>query len=353
MKKINIIVPVYNTKEEYLRKCLESLENQTIQKDIEIIIIDDGSKIECAKICDEYSKKYENIETIHQKNQGLGTSRNNGMKIAKGEWLLFVDSDDWVENNICEKLLEAAKDDIDIIISSCNKCYKDKIKPIKMFGGKDREFGKDKEKLELQIISKYVLGKDGYNALYLMTAWAKLYRRSFMEKNGLNNFCNLKFREDNIFNLHCFEKARKIVYKDGCLYNYRQCKTSLMHKNNWDMIGEYIKYLEEKKKFIIKYNKPPIFHEAFKIRIIQSIIIIIGQYIFKRNCKFSEKINKINEIVERQDFKDAIQNVEKSYLNWYLNFMVFLLRKKMYWMVNVIYNLREFIKERDKRNLYE
>ena len=57
--------------------------------------------------------------------------------------------------------------------------------------------------------------------------------------------------------------------------------------------------------------------------------------------------------MERQDFKDAIQNVEKSYLNWYLNFMVFLLRKKMYWMVNVVYNLREFIKERDKRNLYE
>lgn len=158
MKQISIIVPVYNTNEKYLRECLNSLINQTISSEIEIIIVDDGSKKECAKICDEYSKKYENIKAIHQENQGLGMSRNNGMKIAKGKWIMFVDSDDWVENNICEKLLQYDEDDTDIIVSSCNECYKTGKEPIVMFGGKEKIWDKDnqeeKEKLKLQLIAR-------------------------------------------------------------------------------------------------------------------------------------------------------------------------------------------------------
>ena len=96
MKKISIIVPVYNTKEKYLKKCLDSLISQTIQPQIEIIIVDDGSKKDIAELCDAYAQKYEYIKVIHQNNQGLAMSRNNGMKQAKGEWIMFVDSDDWV-----------------------------------------------------------------------------------------------------------------------------------------------------------------------------------------------------------------------------------------------------------------
>lgn len=353
MKKISIIVPVYNTKEKYLRECIEALINQTIQKEIEIIIVDDGSKEQCAKICDEYALNYQNIQVIHQNNQGLAISRNNGMKYAKGEWIMFVDSDDWVENDICEKLLKEEKDDVDIIISSANNCYTDKIKPVRMFNGQNREWNNDKNELELNIISGYILKNKDYKSTYLSSAWAKLYRRSFIEKNELEKVCKLKFREDNIFNLYCFEKARNIIYRDYYLYNYRQCKNSLIHKNEWDMIEKYIEYLNEEKKFIIKFNKSDEYYEAHKIRSIESIANIIGQYIFKGNCKYSEKIKKINEIMKNKDFEDAIKNVDTSYLGKYLKTILFFLRRKMYIMVNIVYNIREFVKEREEKNLYE
>ena len=92
--KVSIIVPVYNV-EKYLRKCLDSLVNQTL-KDIEIICINDGTKDNSVEIIDEYVKKYSNVLLINQENQGLGMARNNAMKYAKGDYIAFVDSDDWI-----------------------------------------------------------------------------------------------------------------------------------------------------------------------------------------------------------------------------------------------------------------
>lgn len=353
MKQISIIVPVYNTKEEYLRKCINSLIAQTIYNEIEIIIVDDGSKEQCAKICDEYSSKYENIKVIHQENQGLSVSRNNGMKVAQGKWIMFVDSDDWVENDICEKLLEEDKEDVDIVISSCNNCYKDKIEKVTMFGGQDKKWAEDKEELELRIISRYILGKESLNSQYLTVAWAKLYKKSFIEKYQLYDICKLRFREDNIFNLYCFENARKIVYKDCYLYNYRQCKNSLMHQNNWNKIEQYLEYLKEEKKFIDKYNKDFKFYDAYKIRLLQSATEIIGKYIFKRKCGYLEKVEKTKEIIKRKEFEDAINNVNGMYLGKYLKIMNFLLKKKMYGTISVLYNLREMIKGENRKKLYE
>ena len=353
MKKISIIVPVYNTKEKYLKKCLDSLISQTIQPQIEIIIVDDGSKKDIAELCDAYAQKYEYIKVIHQNNQGLAMSRNNGMKQAKGEWIMFVDSDDWVEKDICEKLLKEAKEDVDIIISSCNNCYMDLIKPVKMFEGQNMEWSDNREVLELQIISKFVLREKSHNAPYVSVAWAKLYRIKFLEQNNLENICKLRFREDNIFNLYCFEKSRKIVYRDYYLYNYRQCENSLIHRSDWNMIELYIEYLEEIKKFIKKYNKSIKFYEAYKIRNIQSIVNIIGQYIFRNKCRHKEKIKKIKEIMKHENFIDAVYNVDISYLSKYLKLMVFLLKKQMYITINVVYNIRAWIKEKDEQNLYD
>lgn len=350
--KVSIIVPVYNTKEEYLRECFDSIINQTIKNEIEIIIVDDGSENKCAKICDEYALKYPNIQVIHQENQGLGPSRNNGMKLANGKWIMFVDSDDWIESNMCEKLLENEQDDIDIIISACNNCFTDKIKPVIMFGGKDTDLSNEIEKLELRIISYYVLDKESYRAPYLTIACAKMFRNSFIKNNELDKVCMLKFREDNIFSLYCFEYAKKIVYKNYYLYNYRQRSSSLIHSNSMEKVEQYIKYLEEEKKFILKYNKPYIFYEAYRIRVIQSIINIIEQYIFKSNISYIEKRKQIKKIINNEDFLDAIKNVNTMYLSKYLKIMLSLIRRKMYGLVNIVYLVRKFIKERDNKNMY-
>lgn len=103
--KISVIVPVYKV-EEYLEECIESLVNQTM-KEIEIILVDDGSPDHCGAICDQYAQKYSNITVIHQKNGGLSCARNQGLSIAKGEYISFVDSDDYVKENMLETLYNA------------------------------------------------------------------------------------------------------------------------------------------------------------------------------------------------------------------------------------------------------
>ena len=99
---ISVIVPVYGV-EKYLSKCIESLVKQTF-KDIEVILVDDGSPDSCGKICDMYAEKYEQLVIIHQVNQGVSVARNAGLKIAKGEYIGFVDPDDWVAPEMYESM---------------------------------------------------------------------------------------------------------------------------------------------------------------------------------------------------------------------------------------------------------
>ena len=105
MPKVSIIVPIYNV-EKYLDRCIQSLLNQTL-KDVEIILVDDGSPDNCPKMCDEYAMKDLRIKVIHKQNAGLGYARNSGLEIATGEYVAFVDSDDYVESDMYERWYEA------------------------------------------------------------------------------------------------------------------------------------------------------------------------------------------------------------------------------------------------------
>lgn len=352
MKEISIIIPVYNTNKEYFQICINSAINQTIKEKIEIIIIDDGSTNECVNISNNYAVKYKNIQVIHQKNQGLGASRNNGMKIATGKWLMFLDSDDWIEKDMCEKLLENANDEIDIIISSFNECYKNKKEKNVMFEGKNSIWTGNKEKLQLQLISNLILGKQQYNAKYLASAWAKLYRRDFINENKLDNVSNLKFKEDVIFNLYCFEYAKKIIYVNYSLYNYRQCQKSLIHKNDSEMIGFYLEYLNKEKEFIKKYNKKEIFYEAHQIKTLQSLINIINKYIFSNNNTNKIQVQEIRKIMKKGEFEETLKNIKKEYLTYYLKIMLFLLGKRYFALMKILLVIRNIIKNKDYKNMY-
>ena len=113
---ISVIVPIYNV-EEYLNRCVESIVNQTYQK-LEIILVDDGSPDNCPRMCDDWAKKDSRIKVIHKENGGLSDARNAGMKITTGEYISFIDSDDYIETCMIEILYEAIKK-YDCDIASC------------------------------------------------------------------------------------------------------------------------------------------------------------------------------------------------------------------------------------------
>ena len=121
--KVSIVVPVYKV-EEYIDRCLDSLLNQTL-KDIEIILVDDGSPDNCPKICDEYAQKDARVRVVHKQNEGLGYARNSGMEVAVGEYIAFVDSDDFVDIRMFEELYDVARgNDSDVVYCNIYKYYK-------------------------------------------------------------------------------------------------------------------------------------------------------------------------------------------------------------------------------------
>ena len=129
MPKISVIVPVYKA-EKFLSACIESILNQTYH-DFEVILVDDGSPDSSGQICEEYAKKDSRIKVIHQKNAGVAASRNVGLDIAVGEYITFVDSDDYIQFQMYEKMLKCALDnDCDFVMCDCMKVYSDGRKAI-------------------------------------------------------------------------------------------------------------------------------------------------------------------------------------------------------------------------------
>ena len=202
MKKISIIVPVYNV-EKYLDKCLDSLVNQTL-KDIEIIVVNDGTKDNSQKIIDEYVKKYPNkVFSYIKKNGGLSSARNYGLKKAKGEYVGFVDSDDYVEYDMYEKLYERAKETKAEVVC-CQIAYKYNI------------YTEKKKYMHKEYFGKSVSEEPRVLVEAKSYAWNKLYKRTLWDKFTFPN----QYFEDSAVVYNVLYTANKIEYVDIPLYNY-------------------------------------------------------------------------------------------------------------------------------------
>ncbi|WP_066633812.1 glycosyltransferase [Desulfolucanica intricata] len=205
---ISIVVPVYNV-EQYLDRCVNSLINQTF-KDIEIILVDDGSTDNSPKLCDEYARQDNRIKVIHKKNGGLSDSRNMGIHYAKGEYILFVDSDDYIENDTCEKFANiVSEQEVDIVIGGAKKITSSEVKKMLPSTSLYNSVlsGSDYLKHEL----KHNCAK--------MAACLNLYRRKFLLENNLFFKIGL-LHEDEQWTPRVFLAASKVLVSDNCFYNY-------------------------------------------------------------------------------------------------------------------------------------
>lgn len=203
--KLSIIVPIYNS-EKYLNKCIDSLTNQTIN-DIEIILINDGSTDNSLRICEELAQKDSRIIVIDQENSGQSKARNIGMTHASGKFITFVDSDDWVDENYYEKLVNACeKYDADI---ACASIIRER-KNYKKFRIKYCE-----EKIITQVQEKIDTAKVP-NMCYV---WNKVYRKNFLEKLNLK-FIEGMYFEDVDFVTRAIYYANKIVTVPNTYYHY-------------------------------------------------------------------------------------------------------------------------------------
>lgn len=189
MKDISIIVPIYNA-EKYIKKCLDSIINQT-KKEIEIILINDGSTDNTENIIKEYKDK--RIKYFKNTNHGIGYTRNFGIDKSTSKYIMFLDSDDYLEKTACEELFKKAeKDNLDIVISDFYKVYEDRIEVIKLPSFKDSSLKENPD-----ILTEY------------LNPWAKLYNSKLVKDNNIKFVEDLKY-EDAPFVIEALDKAKKI-----------------------------------------------------------------------------------------------------------------------------------------------
>src|SRR5699024_8558807 len=315
MPLISIIVPVYKVKEQYLRECIDSLISQTFSN-IEIILVDDGTPDNGGTICDDYAQEDQRIKVIHQKNQGVSAARNNGMDLATGDWITFVDADDWIELDSCEKLKNVIiHKDIDFLIFALKVNYSNKElkNPFwhEEFSVLNRE---DKHELQIQLLYKTI---SEFSPPHNMVGVAvcKLYNKNFLRSNNFRFKEDLPLSEDVVFAFHALEKSNNVLYVNEYLYHYRKHDESATLKYRENAVSDYSIGLKELKNCLYSYDKNERFYTALNFRIILNISAICNQlYCHKNNDDFFiNKIKNIKTLCESIPYKTAIKEVGVGY----------------------------------------
>ena len=215
---ISVIIPVYNS-EKYLEKCIDSILGQTFQ-DFELLLIDDGSTDSSGEICDRYAVHDSRIKVLHKPNGGVSSARNIGIELALGDWITFVDSDDWVESNYLSTMISHVVDGVDIVIS-----YPRTFTPNSYDLPAEHYEGLISAENFSLLFSECGMGKYTYSV-------TKLYRRTFINKEKLRFDETLSMGEDHIFLYQSFLKARSVYVSKSIVYNYRYVEGGLSKRTH-------------------------------------------------------------------------------------------------------------------------
>lgn len=321
IEKISIIVPVYNA-ELYLPQCIDSLLNQTL-KNIEIICVNDGSSDNSIDLLNEYALKDNRIRVIDKENNGVSQARNDALRIATGEYIMFVDADDWVDFNTCEKaLMIIKKHNADVIMWSYvsenagNQSFKTIFEFEQVF---------DKNQVE-NILHRRFVGISGKELMRpeladsLCPVWGKLYRRSLIEEHNIKfiDLSEIGTYEDGLFNLEVFNYVDKAVYYNECLYHYRRDnESSVTSKYRDNLYNQWQNLFSIMNKYITGNQLPQSYRDALDNRIALSILGL-GLNILDADVSSLQKINMLKKIISENHYRAAYQKLEFKYfpIHW-------------------------------------
>lgn len=324
---------MYKT-EKYLKECIDSIINQTL-KDIEIIIVDDGSPDGCPLICDDYSKIDDRIVVVHKENGGISSARNAGMEVATGEYIGFVDSDDYVSNDMFEKMYYASlKYNTEIVSCGYYKCDNDgKILSVHSFPIEPKVIEHD---LMMDLLSK------AHRSCFIWYVCRNIYKRSLLESNKLVFNTSLKFAEDSIFNLYAFYYAKRVVSVEESMYFYRENPSSLTSQKGkfylernlmlqyeekiefYSQYGFGQKALHDLKRYVVEHQMPMLLQNAF--------LITDNQY-----------IAKIREIQNMRMIKESLAEYKIADLKLQpigIKIIIILMKTKQIWLLIWFLNMK-------------
>lgn len=314
MPKISVIVPVYNT-DKYLHKCVDSILNQTFT-DFELLLINDGSKDCSGEICDEYAQKDSRVRVFHKANGGVSSARNLGLDNAIGEYILFIDGDDWIEQTMCEELYnKAVKENAEIVYSDFKMIFEDNE--------------------EYYPTAKYSPDKIGVVKNFISSVWTCLVimiaKRELYLVNNLKSPTHLSYCEDFWLSVRLFHYSKKIAKINKAFYNYYRINTA-SRINNLDKKTEkeeqtaYLETIE----FFKEHGLLEEYEQELSWRILKS------------------KQELVLDSSRHDEFLEIFPTSHKyiwtcPYINKKLKIMMWLLSNKMRPLLNLIINTRTLL----------
>ena len=306
---ISCIVPIFNG-EKYIEKCINSILQQTFQ-DFEVILVDDGSKDRSGKIIDELSLNDSRIIVIHKENEGVSSARNTGIKSAKGEWITFIDADDWVEQNYFEILVSLIQTG-EYDYSVCSQFLDGTVSKLESDGRGEilaLDYQKEKKWLLGTAIIRPVSNPSLFNKRYVngpvfTGPVGKLYNRAILIEKNICFDSDLKIGEDNLFNLQFLMDTKKGVFIDLPLYHYRLVDNSAFHDpikklSNWPACFEKIFPIVEEN------NLKQFFYQKVALEIVKIISSI-------SKSKKKTFLKTVRKFCRNPYCKEAIKNVRIS-----------------------------------------
>lgn len=315
MSKVTVVIPVYKTKEQLLRNCITSIINQTL-KDIEIIIVDDGSPDNAGKICDEFAQIDNRIRVIHKDNEGVSVARNVGIELSKSKYITFVDGDDWIDSETLE-----------VALNKCEEYKVDILQWTYIWHRGDECIGENavfriegilnKEQMQEMIMKSIVDFHPSFSCNQGFAAgapWAKLYSVEFLNKNNLRFVPGLSRSQDRIFNLYAYASAEKIAYIDKAFSHYVANDTSAVVSYRPDVEKIYGIYLNKIKDFLnLHPEQSKMMEEAYSICICYVIQQIFTQFLFHENnpMRFCDVYNEVKRISTNAVYRMGINDCER------------------------------------------
>lgn len=318
-KKVSVIVPVYKA-EKYLERCILSILNQTYTN-LELILIDDGSPDNSGLICDKFAREDTRIKVIHKDNGGVSSARNIGIDVATGEYITFVDSDDYIDTNMLKDLCDLFSEGVDLVVSSVTMITKNDTN---IYSMEDR-FYTASELMESFCLEKFPI-------ITLCAPWCKLFKRDIIVNNDLSFNENMSLSEDVVFNMQYLSKIKNIVMTSKNYYFYMRDNeeslyTKFRNSNFADLIKAYEAKLSTASILHCSDSAVTQLKQTFLFSIIATLI---------RAMHTSDKTTCIEFLKEISNFDYVKENLQVYKKDFRKYFIINLILKKHY---NIVYNL--------------
>lgn len=344
-KYLSIIVPVYNV-EDYLPKCIDSIINQTFHQ-LEIILVNDGSTDTSPQICDAYAKKDARVKVIHQLNAGVSVARNKGIEFATGDYITFVDSDDWLEPIMYENMyaitqLEQPSDVIMCDFNAVKKSSKEEISATIRKGFYSKQHIIDE-------LYPTLLVKEDFGRVPIVSVWSCLFKRSLLIGYNIKFDADLLYSEDYLFMAEVIIRANSFYYlKENYFYNYLQYEESRSKKYQ-SVWWENLLYLNRELEKLLKNNNEYDFNRQIRLQLIHSALFILNSICKNDTMHIKKKLEAIRFILKQQQLTAAFSNLSLNKQRITLKVVLYLIKYKMAFSylicqrtISIIKNAKDF-----------